>query len=46
MRIPPLDPFKVPFIKLDQGSGSVNFKATFKDIIATNGKNFKLNKVK
>lgn len=42
MRIPPLDPFHVPQVVLDQGSASVNFRANFKNIIAHGARNFNL----
>uniref|UniRef100_A0AAU6SH69 Protein takeout-like protein n=1 Tax=Maconellicoccus hirsutus TaxID=177089 RepID=A0AAU6SH69_MACHI len=46
MRIPPLDPLHVPQVTLDQGSGSVNFQAKFKNIIASGAKNFNLTGVR
>ncbi len=46
MRIPALDPFVLPLVKLNQGSEAVNFKATFKNITAYNGNDFTLNKIK
>lgn len=42
MRIPPLDPFHVPHLVLDQGSPSVNFQANFRNIVAHGAKNFNL----
>lgn len=46
MRIPPLEPFHVPEVKLDQGSEAVNFKATFKNLILHTGLAWDVKKVK
>ncbi|KAK7601698.1 hypothetical protein V9T40_009139 [Parthenolecanium corni] len=46
MRIPSLEPFYVPLVKLDQGSEAVNFKATFKNLTLRTGLVFDVKKVK
>lgn len=46
MRLPPLDPFFVPLIRMDQGTRSVNFQAKFENITAYGGQNFQINKLK
>lgn len=46
MRIPPLDPLHVPEVALDQGTGAVNFQATFKNIVSYGAKHFNLTSIK
>jgi len=47
MRIPPLDPFRLPEVKLNQqGTGSVNFEAIFKNIVAEGAKKFNISQLK